>query len=428
MALALAAQLPALCTAPGGVLVLTSERPLATTRLMEMGAAMLARHPAVANPTLQQLLDHVETSPVADADALEHALSFFLPPLLAARRGTEGSALLGEDVGPPGERSELLRPDLEGEPPGPANGVDGVNAPAPRRRGKPPVRLLVLDSLAALLRAETALTGGGLVARSRRLCSLSDRLKALALEYHLAVVVVNQVSDVFSGTGASDAPEMLYAAQARHFNGQSASVRKEAALGIVWANCVNARLMLARTGRRRLIAPGDVGAADGADGGDSRKRRRTEADGRHPRAAQHAQHAQQQDGDGDRDGEGDGPAGVELADTPALVRRMHQVFSAYGPPGTADFVLARSGLHVLRGSYRVLDLGPALRRRAARSSRAAADGTAAGTGTSTSTSTPGASPEPEPEPEQEAFGLGDLPEDFWDADVAEGDLAAGVVD
>lgn len=375
LALSLAAQLPALSTSPGSVLVLTSERPIATTRLMEMGEAMLARHPDPANPTIDEMLDNVETSPVADADSLEHCLSFFLPPLLASRRTTEGSALLGEDITP------------KLDPPAEAETVDGVNGTQGRKRTKPPVRLLILDSLAALLRSETSLSGGGLVQRSRRLCSQSDRLKALALEYHLAIVVVNQVSDVFIGEQPRDGPEMLYAAQARHFNGQTAGGRKEAALGIVWANCVNTRIMLARTGRRKLVTLSDF-AGEG-----SRKRKRVDTPtNQHERSGQQAEEG----------------VGVQLGEEPSLIRRIHQVFSAYGPPGSADFVLAKSGVHVLPGSYRVVDLGPALRRRAARNAPLADNAT----------------PEDTPEGTQVGeYELGDLPEAFWDDE-----LAVGVVD
>lgn len=366
-----------------------------------MGEAMLARHTDSRNPSLQQLLDNVETSAVADADSLEHALSFFLPPLLAARRGTEGSALLGEDVGPPRSQTSLQadeatsssshQDEARSRPADQAGAVDGVNGPHTARRAKPPVRLLILDSLAALLRAETALSGGGLVARSRRLCSLSDRLKALALEYHLAVVVVNQVSDVFTESLSREGPEMLYAAQARHFNGQSSGVRKEAALGIVWANCVNTRIMLARTGRRKVVTFDDLA------GSSARKRKRAEAE-----STQEQEPA----------------AGIELAPEPTLIRRMHQVFSAFGPPGSVDFVLAKSGVHVLPGSYRVLDLGPALRRRAA---RANVDPEAS----SSARDTPDTLDEPEGDEVGfvEEYGLGDLPEDFW-----EDELAVGVVD
>lgn len=360
---------------------MTSERPLATTRLMEMGEAMLARHPDPANPTLDEMLDNVETSPVADADSLEHCLSFFLPPLLASRRTTEGSALLGEDIKPKEDIPE-------------ASAIDGVNGASTRKKAKPPVRLLILDSLAALLRSETSLSGGGLVQRSRRLCSLSDRLKALALEYHLAIVVVNQVSDVFIGEQPKAGPEMLYAAQARHFNGQSAGGRKEAALGIVWANCVNTRIMLARTGRRKVITLSDLFP----DAQDSRKRKRVDTPAEPQQQGRERQH------------EAEG-VGVQLGEEPSLIRRIHQVFSAYGPPGSADFILAKSGVHVLSGSYRVVDLGPALRRRAARNAPPIEGGTPEETqGT--------------PEGTQAGeYELGDLPEDFWDDE-----LDVGVVD
>lgn len=110
-----------------------------------------------------------------------------------------------------------------------------------------------------------------------------------------------------------------------------------------------------------------------------------------------------------------GEHGVQLGDEPSLIRRMHQVFSAHGAPGSVDFVLARSGVHALHNSYRVADLGPALRRRAARQSLNPDESQVATPETQHDDAEGGGA----------EYGLGDLPEDFWE-DV--GDLAVGVVD
>ena len=219
-------------------------------------------------------------------------------------------------------------------------------------RPRLPIRLIVLDSITALLRgAETAFSSSsaGLTARSRFLCNTADRLKALAVEYNLAVVVINQVSDVIDRRGMtgftakdqdeedeeaeeeeksgpshtsrqSDEPSngsmrppalpvdhtaapssqvrpsqahpsssqsqpgvthsqawatkgpdppMLYATQSKWFSGQSSARTKEAALGVVWANAINVRLMLSRTGRRRVIGQDDV--EEGVERGTKRR-------------------------------------------------------------------------------------------------------------------------------------------------------------
>lgn len=252
-----------------GTIILTSERRLATSRLVDLAASLCSE------TELPAILDNIQTNRVDDIDALEHALSFVIPPMLQAR----GSAAT--------------------------------------QTGQKPIRLLIVDSITALLRGETAISGAGLTQRSRLVCIITDLLKALAAQFNLAVVVVNQVSDSFPVPTASsqshDVP-MLYSTQAQHFSGQSPGIRKEAALGIVWANAVNTRVMLAKTGRRIAV---------------------------------------------DQAGEGH-------EEDKVLLRRAHLVFSPFAAPGTLDFVLEQGGARGLPGSHKALDLGPALRRRDAR--------------------------------------------------------------
>lgn len=255
-----------------------------------------------------------------------------------------------------------------------------------------PVRLLVIDSITALLRgAETSFssTSAGLTQRSRHLCLIADKLKALAVEYELAVLVINQVSDVFSrpysaavpvsssssrpsspasgsasagmssqrqsavGTGQwtasqhpghsqafyteGDDPPMRYATQARWFSGQSRLLAKEASLGIVWANAINTRIMLSRTGRRRMLDPQDLSAV---------KRRRAIED---------------EDGDGETEAVTHGFVAADIK--PTLIRRAHLVFSPFAPPGTIDFAITPSGVHTLRDSYKLDEAGDAIRAR-----------------------------------------------------------------
>lgn len=147
-------------------------------------------------------------------------------------------------------------------------------------KGRPRIGLVVIDSLAAPSRADFPThTLAGLTERARALAILGDRLRQLAHELDLAVVVVNQVADVFrdaeaslpSTPGAEDAPAneagdaticadelvVSYDSQARLFGGQAPDHGKQAALGLVWANAVDTRLMLSHTGRvhRALLAP-----------------------------------------------------------------------------------------------------------------------------------------------------------------------------
>lgn len=294
---------------------------------------MLASHNSSRTKSVKDLLDNIHTNKCTDVDALDHALSYSLPWELEKRRLTET-----------------------------------------------PIRLIVLDSITALFRgADTAFSSSssGLTQRSRLLCSIADKLKALALEYDLAVVVINQVSDVFnrpaqppplsytaqgSGTNQSQVqpsqvpsayeyatqfytdpgpePPMLYSTQARWFSGQSQGYMKEASLGIVWANAVNTRIMMSRTRRRRRVPVEDLSIS-------SRKRQRGEC-----------QSAELQGMTSELDDEDvDGYIGIELdSDAPTLVRRFHVVFSPFAPPSTIDYIIAPSGIHSLSASRKMLDL------------------------------------------------------------------------
>jgi DNA repair protein RAD57 len=153
MALALSAQLPSCTPFPGGSIILTSERELPTDRLIQLAKSMLAsqkpqKHQTpIPTPTVKRLLDNIHTNKCTDVDALDHALSYSLPWVLEKNR------LAGTDI-----------------------------------------RLIVLDSITALFRGgETTFssTSAGLAHRSRLLCSIADKLKALAVEYDIAVVVIN---------------------------------------------------------------------------------------------------------------------------------------------------------------------------------------------------------------------------------------------
>jgi DNA repair protein RAD57 len=387
--LALAAQHPVLSSAPGGAVVIGSERVLETNRLVELAKVMRARH---GGPPVKTLLDNIQTSRVADIEALEHALAFVVPHMLErAREGTAGAR---------------------------------------------PIRLLVIDSLTALLCGDTERSTAGMAQRSRHICTVADRLKALAAEFGIAVVVVNQVKDVFgpepllatqapasqamvthmpSSQVSADAvlPPMLYATQAAHFSGQSAGVNKEAALGIVWANAVNTRIMLARTGRRRVLTPDDVVR------GPARKRARISASpgpsqDDDPDAAAAAMH-------------------LELDSKPTLIRRMCLVFSHAAAPAVLDYIITPSGVHALAGSCRPVDLGPALRKREMRARAAFTEVREEPHDVARVSLPPSSQPQSsqvEREDDDVYDDLGELPPEFWEGiEVFDQDpVAVGVVD
>lgn len=92
------------------------------------------------------------------------------------------------------------------------------------------LRVVVVDSIAACLRAEFDAASGRsvAVARAKYMYEVAAALKAAAAAWGVGVLVVNQVSAAGVGQDTDAAP------------------RARAALGLVWSHCVSARLQLAR--------------------------------------------------------------------------------------------------------------------------------------------------------------------------------------
>lgn len=104
-----------------------------------------------------------------------------------------------------------------------------------------PVKLIVIDSIAALFRSEFENTPGDLKRRSSLFFKISGKLKLQAKRYNLAVVVTNQVVDLMVGSDGMNSVRVgnlgfLY----------TSGRRVCPALGLAWSNCVNSRLFLSR--------------------------------------------------------------------------------------------------------------------------------------------------------------------------------------
>ena len=96
------------------------------------------------------------------------------------------------------------------------------------------VRLIVIDSITSLFRGVFSASRKDLATRANCLFEVSAKLRAVAAEHSLAVMVVNQVtssmSDKDDARGGFDlGPDPLLDASA------------VAALGLSWSNCVNMR-------------------------------------------------------------------------------------------------------------------------------------------------------------------------------------------
>ena len=142
------------------------------------------------------------------------------------------------------------------------------------------VGLIILDSVAANFRVEydrtpssilknetpqKKKTGPALLAeRGKQLVKMAQVLRNLARLYNIAVVVANQVSDRFEGSSrgpksVSDSEAMTLDHQSRWFTGwgdekyhSSGVDNKIPALGLVWTNCVGARIALHKNPRSNV--------------------------------------------------------------------------------------------------------------------------------------------------------------------------------
>jgi DNA repair protein RAD57 len=275
----------------GSACYLTTSASLPTPRLIQL----LHEHPLLAGSRCT--LDNIQTSATKSVSSLLHVLSEILPASINAANGR----------------------------------------PAP-------LKLLIIDSLADLLMEDAKISTMTLADRSRNLSAIAAQLHALASTHQLAVVAINRVTDVWERRPDADMGfpgELIYADHARLFGraegDPGAHSKKSAALGLVWANQVNARIMLARTERRHHYydylydrhnpthrhhrhhhgappAAAAAGATATAEGHD-RKRQRLDED--------------------DEDV-------VQV-----LVRRLTVVFSSVCAPASVDFIVTSRGVEML---------------------------------------------------------------------------------
>ncbi|KAH9934895.1 P-loop containing nucleoside triphosphate hydrolase protein, partial [Fomitopsis serialis] len=181
------------------------------------------------------------------------------------------------------------------------------------QRDRKPVKLLVIDALTELFHSHDRVSKDTLFQRSKDLTKISALLHGIASKYQIAVLVLNEVVDVFEQSADADMgrpDEVLYREQSRLFSRADyvpGGSRKEASLGLVWANQINVRVMLSRTERMRVLDEDDSRAA---------KRPRLER----PQAT---------------------------VAQPIRVRRLNVIFSSVGPPAALDYVVRKEGITTL---------------------------------------------------------------------------------
>ncbi|CAN8248392.1 unnamed protein product [Cochlearia groenlandica] len=131
-----------------------------------------------------------------------------------------------------------------------------INDFATNTKNRFPLKLIVLDSVAALFRSEFDNTRTDLRKRASLFFKVSMKLKHLANKFGLAVVITNQVTDFVE---SSDGLSGLRIGNLRYLC--SSGRRVVPALGLAWSHCVNSRLFISRSD--------DIGCKEGSGNDES---------------------------------------------------------------------------------------------------------------------------------------------------------------
>ncbi|KAF1002325.1 DNA repair protein XRCC3 homolog [Apium graveolens] len=177
------------------------------------------------------------------------------------------------------------------------------SALAKESRKTMPIKVLVIDSIAALFRSEFDNNPFDLKRRANLFFKISSTLKFVAKKYGVAVLVTNQVVDVMRSGD-------LNGLRIGNYDSLYSSGRRVCpALGISWANCVNSRLFLSMNEEV-------VGNVAG-EGDDNTLCRRTK-------------------------------------------REMHVVFAPHLPSSSCEYVIYREGVFGVRGQIEISVFGTSL--------------------------------------------------------------------
>ncbi|KAF9066871.1 P-loop containing nucleoside triphosphate hydrolase protein [Rhodocollybia butyracea] len=255
----------------GSACFLLTSGKLPTSRIMDI----CENHPLLASSE-QCGLDDIHTMPVPNVEFMIHGLSKLLPDFVQRK--------LIEH-----ESNSTIKP----------------------------IRLVIIDALGELFHSSDKTSSQTLVQRSHNITEISSHLHSIASKYSIIIIVLNEVLDAFDRGLDTDELGLSYANQSRWF-GRAHSLpgedRKEASLGLVWANQINARIMMSRTGRRRDIKH------------EPTKRRRADV-------GYIAQNLCADD-----------------TDRLEIVRRLSIIFSSVSAPGSVDYIVDAGGITALEGT------------------------------------------------------------------------------
>ncbi|KAF9967486.1 hypothetical protein BGZ73_000521 [Actinomortierella ambigua] len=226
--------------------------------------------------TAESIRDNIYFDAMADQETQLHVFNYQLPILI---KETHALAETQEEEEGATQPTQLLSVNMEDA----SEGLPSASSSSVRKK---PIRLIIVDSITNNFRSELNMRpvseGDGregdapmkasLLQRSADLCETGIRLRTLADQFNLAVVCVNQVSDVFEpdahvtsmDSPASGAPQLTSSALLATGTGTigtttttkprlgrhrwSHAMRKlKPALGLIWENTINTRILLERT-------------------------------------------------------------------------------------------------------------------------------------------------------------------------------------
>ncbi|KAF5376563.1 hypothetical protein D9757_008277 [Collybiopsis confluens] len=260
----------------GSTCYLLTSGNLPTSRLLQISE----NHPLLASSG-QSSLDDIHTMPIPTVDFLIQALEKLLPNFIQQKSNQHHS-------------DSTVKP----------------------------VRMIVIDALGELFHSSEKTSAQTLIHRSQKIAQISISLHSLASTHGIIILVLNEVVEAFErqvtdpvdpSLGLSYVEQSPWFSRAHSIPGEE---RKEASLGLAWANQVNARIMMSRTGRRRFRQ---------FKGSTAEKRQRTDV--------------------------GYSARKIMTADLDHfdLVRRISVIFSSVSAPASLDYVIDSGGITIVDG-------------------------------------------------------------------------------
>lgn len=199
---------------------ISTEAPLSTPRLNQLISSFKTRYASNLQAEDGLSTDHVLSITCGDLEMQEHILNYQLP--VAVERYNVGLIVLDSVAA-------NFRAEYDGAP---SSALEGSTIPQ-KRKTRPAL----------------------LAERGKQLVKMAQTLRNLARIHNIAVVIANQVADRIEGSSraprsVSDGETMNLDHQARWFTGwgdgtkQPSAIDKVPALGLVWTNCIGARIAL----------------------------------------------------------------------------------------------------------------------------------------------------------------------------------------